>query len=108
MPLRRVCAWDTRSREFTGDAENEAIVEEFMNRVHPDDAERVWAAYHAALDPAEPHRTATEFRVRRGDGEVRWVETFGQAYFEGDGRERRAVRVVGTGADGTEGQERDE
>ena len=107
-PPRRVFSWDTRSKEIFGVAENEATVEEFMNRVHPDDAERVWAAYHAALDPAEPHRTATEFRVRRGDGEVRWVETFGQAYFEGDGRERRAVSVVGTVADVTERKEREE
>jgi PAS domain S-box-containing protein len=107
-PPRRVFSWDTRSKEIFGVAENEATLEEFMNRVHPDDAERVWAAYHAALDPAEPHRTATEFRVRRGDGEVRWVETFGQAYFEGDGRERRAVSVVGTVADVTERKEREE
>jgi len=107
-PSRRVFSWDTRSKEIFGVAENEATLEEFMNRVHPDDAERVWAAYHAALDPAEPHRTATEFRVRRGDGEVRWVETFGQAYFEGDGRERRAVSVVGTVADVTERKEREE
>jgi hypothetical protein len=54
---------------FDGVTENGATVEEFMSWVHPDDAERVWAAFYAALDPAEPKRSATEFQLRlRDDG----------------------------------------
>jgi PAS domain S-box-containing protein len=107
-PFRRVFSWDTRSKEILGAAENGATLEEFMNWVHPDDAERVWSGYHMALDPAEPKRSAIEFRVLQEDGKVRWVQTFGLAYFESDRRERRAFIVVGTIADITERKEWEE
>jgi PAS domain S-box-containing protein len=107
-PLHRVFSWDARSREIIGTAENEATVEQLVNWVHPDDAERVWAAFHAALDPAEPTRSATEFRLRRRDGETCWVEAFGLTYFEGDTPEPQAISVVGTIADITERKKREQ
>jgi PAS domain S-box-containing protein len=107
-PRHRVFSGDERSQEIFDFAKNEAPIEEIMKLVHPDDAERVWAALEAALDPVDPRRSATEFRLRRGDGEVRWVETLGRAYFEGDGRERRAVIFVATLQDITERKEREE
>jgi PAS domain S-box-containing protein len=94
-PLHRVVCGDTRSKEIFDVAENEAPIEEIMERVNPDDAERVRAAFQAAFDPAEPKRSA-EFQLRRGDGVVRCVETLGLAHFEG---ERGAAGVVGTVAD---------
>jgi PAS domain S-box-containing protein len=107
-PLRRVFSWDTRSKEIFGVPADGATVEEFMTWVHPDDVERVWAACNAALDPAEPQRAATQFRLRRREGKVGWVETFGLAYFGGDGRDRRAVSIVGIAADVTERKERED
>jgi PAS domain S-box-containing protein len=94
-PLHRVVCGDTRCKEIFDVAENEAPIEEIMERVNPDDAERVRTAFQAAFDPAEPKRSA-EFQLRRGDGDVRWVETLGLAHFE---RERGAAGVVGTVAD---------
>jgi PAS domain S-box-containing protein len=81
-----------------------------MTRVHPDDVERVWAAYNAALNPSAPKRYATEFRIRRADGEVRWVRTWGLTHFDlvGAGRERRAVSVVGIILDSTEHKHHEE
>jgi len=72
-PRHRVFSGDARSQEIFDIVENEAAVEEIIKRVHPDDAERVWTALEARLDPAGSKRSATEFRFRRGDGEVRWV-----------------------------------
>jgi PAS domain S-box-containing protein len=46
-----------------------------MKLAHPDDVEMVQANLEAALEPVDPRRSATEFRLRRRDGEVRWVET---------------------------------
>jgi two-component sensor histidine kinase len=89
-------------------AEDRTDVEQFTSRVHPDDIERVWAAVEAALDPANPKLYATEFRHRRGDGEVRWVEAHGLVRFEGVGPGRRAVNMVGTAQDITERQRREE
>jgi PAS domain-containing protein len=67
-----------------------------MNWVHPDDEERVWAAYHRALDPAQPERSQTQFRLRRENGKVRWVETQGLVHLEGAGRERKFLGFIGT------------
>src|SRR5260370_29689784 len=79
-----------------------------MKLVHPDDLERVSAALEAALSRVDPRRSATECRIGRANGAVRWVETLGLAYFEGDECERRAVGFVGTVQDITERKKREE
>jgi len=107
-PTRRVFSGDTRCQEIFDFAKNEAGIEDIMKRVHPDDAEMVQANLAAALDPVDPRRSATEFRITRGNGEIRWLETLGLAYFDGDGRERRAISFVGTIQDITERKEREE
>ncbi len=99
---------DARANEIFGIAAGEATIGEFMKRVHPDDMERVWAGIAAAFDPADPKPLSIEYRTRRGDGKIRWVETHGLAYFEGAGRQRRPVSVIGTVADITERREREE
>ena len=107
-PFRRVFSADARTQEVFDVDKNDATLEEIVNLVHPDDVERVLTALEARLDPINPSRSATEFRLRRARGEVRWAETLGRAYFEGVGHERRAVRVVGTVADITARKEREE
>ena len=107
-PRHRVFSGDTRSREIFNFPEEEASIDEFMKLVHPDDVEMVQANLEGALDPVNPRRSTTEFRLRRRNGEVRWVETLGLAYFEGAGCEGRAVSFVGTLRDITERKEREE
>jgi PAS domain S-box-containing protein len=106
-PTGRVFSWDAHAKEILGTPENDTVLEEFMTWVHTDDVERVWAAYNAALDPSEPKRSAIEFRIRRADGEVRWIRTWGLTHFDlgGAGRELRAASVVGTVDDITEHKE---
>jgi PAS domain S-box-containing protein len=107
-PRRRVIWVDTRLKEIFDFTDNETPIEEFIKRVHPDDLERVWADREAALNPADPKPYAHEYRIRRPDRQVRWVEAHGLADFEGAGRERRVVSFVGTVADVTERKEREE
>jgi len=107
-PRHRMFSGDTRSQKIFDFPKNEAGIEEIMKLVHPDDVEMVQSNLEAALDPVDPRRSATEFRLRRGDGQVRWVETLGLAYFEGAGHGRRAVSFVGTLQDITERKEREE
>jgi PAS domain S-box-containing protein len=107
-PVKRVVSGDTRFREIFGVAENETPIEAIIERVNPGDTERVWAAFRAALDPAQPQRSPTQFRLRLEDGKARWVETQGLAYLEGAGRERRVVSFIGTVADITERKQRRE
>ena len=107
-PIRGLVWWDTRMKEMFDVAEDRTDIEEFKRRVHPDDIERVWAAVGAALDPTHLKPYADEFRHLRGDGEVRWTEGHTLVHFEGVGRERRAVMMVGTAQDITERKRREE
>jgi PAS domain S-box-containing protein len=107
-PLAGIVSGDARCQQIFDIAKDEAVIEEILKPVHTDDAERLWAAIRAALDPVDPKRSATEFRLRRRNGEIRWVETLGLAYFEGAGQERRAVSMAGTAQDITERKEREE
>jgi PAS domain S-box-containing protein len=107
-PLSGVILGDARLKEIFDFTADETPIEEFVKRVHPDDAERVWADREAALDPADPKPYAHEYRVQRRDGEVRWVEAHGLAYFEGSGRERRLASFIGTAQDITERKRHEE
>jgi PAS domain S-box-containing protein len=107
-PRRRIASWDPRAREILDIAEDETELGEFLKRVHPDDVESFWAVRGAALDPADPKPYASEYRVRRRTGEVRWVESRGLAYFEGAGPKRQLVNFTGTVQDITERREREE
>jgi PAS domain S-box-containing protein len=107
-PIRGAVWWDTRLKEMLDIAEDWTDVEEFKRRIHPDDIERVWKAVEAAIDPANPAQYAIEFRQRRADGEVRWIECHALVQFQGDGHERRAVSMVGTAQDITERKQREE
>jgi PAS domain S-box-containing protein len=108
-PHRRIVSVDARTKEIFDLTADKIPIDEVMERVHPDDAEGFWANREAALDPANPKPYVhNEFRVRRQDGTVRWVEGHGLAYFEGAGPERRIVSLGGTAQDITERKEREE
>jgi len=105
---RRVVSGDTRFKEIFDVAADETPIEEIMKRIHPDDAERFWAVREAALHSDEAKPYTNEYRVQRRDGEIRWVEGHGLAYFEGAGPERRIVSLIGTITDITERKEHEE
>jgi two-component sensor histidine kinase/PAS domain-containing protein len=107
-PVRRVLSGDARAKEILDVPGNELVIDALMERVHPDDLEGVAAAFVGSLDPANTKRPATEFRLRHRDSKFRWLETLGLVHFEGTGRERRAVSIVGTVADITTRKELEE
>jgi PAS domain S-box-containing protein len=107
-PLRQMGSGDSRFKEIFDVTANEISIEDLMRRVHPHDAQRFWMEREAALDPANPNRSVSEFRIRRRNGEVRWLEAHRLAYFEGAGPERRVVSFGGTVQDVTERKEREE
>jgi two-component sensor histidine kinase len=98
-PVRRMLSGDARAKEILDFPDNELVIDALMARVHPDDAERVAAAFVGSLDPANTKRPATEFRLRHRDDKFRWLETLGLVHFEGTGPERQAASIVGTVAD---------
>lgn len=98
-PLTGEAHWDARFRTLFGMAPEEpATREALLGRVHPDDRGRVEDAVMKAMVAGGPRRYSVEFRIMRGDGEVRWISSTGFAVTDGGGR----PRVVGTGRDVTE------
>ncbi len=67
---------------------------DWIQRVHPDDRARVEATMQAALKECQPCHC--EYRIVHPDGQVYWVESFGQAHFDSTGQ---PVRMVGTVTD---------
>jgi PAS domain S-box-containing protein len=70
--------------------------------LHPEDRERIAAAIRRAHDPAGDGLFDVEQRIIRPDGEVRWLVTRSQTFFEGEGDGRHPVRTVGAVLDATE------
>ncbi len=80
----------------------EVSAELFTSVVHPKDRAKFTRRVEQALDPAGQTRHEFEYRIVRPDGELRWVHDTGRSLYEGEGVERRVVRVVGTVQDVTE------
>ena len=69
----------------------------FIELVHPDDRARI-DAMHVGVLKTGGH-FSEEFRIRRPDGEVRWIATRGEVLCDGEGRPHR---LIGTNFDITE------
>jgi PAS domain S-box-containing protein len=107
-PCRSTVSGDERFNELFEVTADEMSVDDLMAHVHPDDLEALRVEHAAALDPANPKPIALQYRIRRRNGEVRWLESHGLAYFSGTGPERRAVSFGGTVQDITERKERED
>ncbi len=102
-PITRMAYWDDGYKAIFGVTGYERPNDEIlMQIIHPEDLPGLWADVEAALNPADPKPFATEYRINRPDGQMRWVEAHGLPTFEGQGVARRAVSFVGTVADITD------
>jgi len=83
--------------EYTGRPLEEMVGQVRADVLHPDEAERCREIYATAFERREPFQM--EHRLRRHDGEYRWVVTAGVPRYAMDGS---FVGYIGTGADITE------
>ena len=66
--------------------------EGFLERVYPEDRERVCDILDASVAACTPHEL--EFRIVRPDGKVRWVLAKGRIHCDADGRAERMTGVT--------------
>jgi len=71
----------------------------WVDRIHPDDRERVAAGFNAAVEDPEQSRWEDEYRFRCGD--ARYAQVFDRGYLMRD-PSGRAVRMIGAMQDITE------
>lgn len=69
--------------EFTGCEAEDALGEGWTHEVHPDDLVRWLQACVRAFDQREPFEI--DYRLRRRDGEYRWVRDRAEPRYAGDG-----------------------
>ena len=68
---------------FTGSTMNESIGNGWLSKLHPDDRDQCFTDYSSAF--AALRTFQTECRLRRADGEYRWVLATGVPRFESSG-----------------------
>ena len=78
-------------------------VEEWLQRIYPDDRQRRDAEVRRALQGDAPFRT--EYRIVWPDGSVRWVHSAGKVFWDEAGQ---PTRVIGASVDITERKQADE
>jgi two-component system, cell cycle sensor histidine kinase and response regulator CckA len=69
--------------QFTGSSIEQALGRGWLLKVHPDDGERFYSGFSSAFDARSPFQT--EYRMRRADGEYRWVLATANPRFEASG-----------------------
>lgn len=70
--------------EFTGRALEQELGDRWTESVHADDREQCLNSYHSAFD--QRHSFRMEYRLRRFDGEYRWIFDEGVPRYKPDGR----------------------
>lgn len=70
--------------EFTGQSEQEALGQGWLEATHPDDRELAWNVFAEAT--ARGQAFSLDYRIRRSDGTYRWAVDAAAPRFGGDGR----------------------
>jgi len=83
--------------DFTGRSLEADLGKAWSDAVHPDDREQCLTTYSEAFDRREPFHV--EYRLRRRDGEYRWIFAQGVPRVTGDGE---FAGYIGSGMDVTE------
>jgi formate hydrogenlyase transcriptional activator len=94
---KRVNYLSKRWGEFTGRTIKQDLPESWLEVIHPDDYQRCMDTYTHCFDQRRPF--TIEYRLRRYDGEYRWIIDKGVPRFAGDGS---FLGYIGSATDITE------
>lgn len=90
-PINKTVHWDERCRSLHGLKTNtdEIPYDDVIKHIHPDDREAVNAAVAQALLPNGTPDYSVEYRVVTADGNIRWLHSQGNVFFNDDGMPHR-------------------
>jgi len=88
------CSPELRTH-FGWDADELVTTQTFTDSIYPDDRKRVIEAIRHAQNSSGNGLLDIDYRIFRRNGEVGWLATRSQTFFETDGDVSRAVRTVG-------------
>ena len=71
--------------------DGKATVERFLDFIHPEDRDRVWALANQVLEEGEDYHD--EFRIVMEDGQILWFASKGRVIRSADGRPERMIGV---------------
>ncbi len=92
IAANRVWGSERAHRMFEFPLDAEVSFEAVIQRVHPDDRERVAATREHAMRAGGSY--STEYRIILADGSARWIASRGRLYFSGNGEPARMVGAV--------------
>lgn len=96
---------ETGNRIILWDSKQILTFSALQQRFHPDDREHVANIVVQSRSPLNGGKFSLEHRVLLPDQSIRWTRVQGETLFEGQGAQRRPVRVVGSILDITEAKE---
>lgn len=91
--LRKLCGWGSNER---------VTFKTFISSLYPKDRKRVIEAIRHAQNPYKDGLIDIEHRIIHRDGDVRWLVTRAQTFFETNELSSKAIRIVGAVSDITE------
>ena len=99
--LADVCHFDARAQELYNlpSDQRDHRPEGVASVVHPDDVRAMFEEVQRASDPDGEGLYDMVYRIAGADGTYRWLRAVGITEFEGTGKARRAVRIVGASRD---------
>lgn len=69
--------------DFTGREQKQEFIQGWRKHVHPEDRKRLKTTHHQAMNVRQPFRL--EYRLRRFDGDYRWMQDHGVPSFDKQG-----------------------
>ncbi|GAB3238510.1 hypothetical protein GCM10027346_31220 [Hymenobacter seoulensis] len=86
--------FNSRWLQFTGSTLGQQTGEQWLQQIHPDDQQRILGLWHESVRTGNPYQA--EYRLRRHDGQYRWILMRGQPHRNSQGH---ITMWVGGGTD---------
>jgi PAS domain S-box-containing protein len=107
-PATGECFWDAGAKALWGlPPDAEVVYAQVLERIHPEDRNRIREARETALTTDSPEFSEAEYRVIWPDGSLHWILDRSRTFFEGEGGGWHPDRMIAVQRDITESKRGD-